>query len=83
MGPVRTPSMSTFEQLIEALHSERNSYAAGKVMDRAREVLQEQRGEIKLLQADNEILTQANAALWAEVDKERAEKFQQHVEKKP
>lgn len=40
MGPVYTPSMRNYEELIRAMHSERNTFAAGNVLDRAREVIE-------------------------------------------
>lgn len=42
MGPVRTPSMRTLEELLRACKTERSSFAAGDVLRRCEEVLKQQ-----------------------------------------
>ncbi len=52
MGPVYTPAMRSYDELISAMISERNTFAAGNVLDRARGVIEnwkKQHDEIRAL----------------------------------
>lgn len=63
MVAVRVPSMRSIDDLLRALESERSSFAASNVMDRAREVIPELIAEIDRLRA-------ANARLLAALESE-------------
>lgn len=57
MVAVRTPSMQNYDELIRAMKSERNTFSAGDVLDRACDVIEnwkKQHDEIRaLLDPDN------------------------------